>query len=86
MYNIYILYIYIYFVYIYYIYIKQFTVEFLFCEFVTYLGYRHNNNCFSDLYRNITFGHRTDLASLVGTYRSPGNISWYRLKVKLILY
>ena len=30
------------------------VVWFLFGKFVTYLGYRHNNNCFSDLYRNIT--------------------------------
>ena len=85
MYIIFIIYI-LYVLYVYYIYIKQFTIQFLFCKFVTYLGYRHNSNCFLDLYRNITLGHRTDLASLVGTYRPPGNISWYRLKVKLILY
>ena len=53
---------------------------------VSLLGYRHNNNCSSDLYRNITLGHRTHLASLVGTYRHSGNISWYRLKATLILY
>ena len=69
-----------------YIYIKQFTIYFLFYKFVTYLGHRHNNDCFSNLYGNITLGHRTNLASLVGTYRPPCNISWYRLKVKLILY
>ena len=95
MYNIYIymyiyytyyIYIYIYYVDYMYIYIKQFTIYFLFCKFVTYLGHRHNNDCFSNLYGNITHGHRTDLASLVGTYRPPCNISWYRLKVKLILY
>ena len=73
---------------IHYIYIYQtiLTIQFLFCKFLTYLGYRHNNNCFSDLYQNIILGHRTDFASLVDTYRPPGNISWYRLKVKLILY
>ena len=53
---------------------------------VPLLGYRHNNNCFSDLYRNITLGYRTDLVSLTGTYRPLGNISCYRLKATLILY
>ena len=62
------------------------VVWFLFGKFVTYLGYRHNNNCFSDLYRNITLSHHTDLANLVSTYRPPGNIFWYRLKAKLILH
>ena len=81
MYNTYMLYI----LYILYIYIKQFTIWFRFCKFVTYLGYRRNN-CFSDLYQNITLDHRTDLTILVGTHRPPGNISWNRLKVKLILY
>ena len=69
-----------------YIYIKQLTIYFLFGKFVTCLGYRDNNNCFSDLYRNISLGHCTDLESSVGTYRTPGNISWHRLKVKLIFY
>ena len=45
-YNIYIIYTLYIYIYI-YIYIKQFTIQFLFCNFVTYLGYRHNNNCFS---------------------------------------
>ena len=34
--------------------LRPYVVWFLFGKFVTYLGYRHNNNCFSDLYRNIT--------------------------------
>ena len=34
--------------------LRPYVVWFLFGKFVTYLGYRHSNNCFSDLYRNIT--------------------------------
>ena len=79
MYNIYYIYYILYIIL--YIYIYQ-TILYL----VSLLGYRHNNNCSSDLYRNITLGHRTHLASLVGTYRHSGNISWYRLKATLILY
>ena len=50
------IYIYIFsYIYIYvHTYIKQFIIWFFFGNFVTYLDYKHNNNCFSDLYRNIT--------------------------------
>ena len=71
---------------LYILHFARFPIPIFKIKLVTYLGYRHNNNYCSDLYRNITLGHCNDLASLARTYRPPGNISWYRLKVKLILY
>ena len=44
--------------------LRPYVVWFLFGKFVTYLGYRHNNNCFSDLYQNINLGHRTNLTKV----------------------
>ena len=83
MYNIYILYnVYIYI----YIYISNNLQFILFLVSVTYLGYRHNNNCFSDLPEILPSAIVLTPARPIGTYRPTGDISWYRLKVKLILY